>query len=52
MSGVLVAGTAGALALDGALGAVAPPWRWDAAGWVRELALKGALAVAVAAAAG
>lgn len=34
--------------VDGGLGLVEPPWRWSAADWVRELALKGAMASGVA----
>ena len=34
--------------VDGGLGLVEPPWRWSAVDWVRELALKGAMAGGVA----
>ena len=38
--------------VDGGLGLVEPPWRWSTADWVRELALKGAMAGGVALGAG
>lgn len=40
----------GGAIVDGALGAVEAPWHWTPAGWAREAALKGALAIAVVAA--
>jgi hypothetical protein len=38
--------------VDGGLGLVEPPWQWSAADWVREMALKGAMASGVALGAG
>ena len=43
----LVAAVAGGAVVDGALGAVEPPWRWTASGWARELALKAAMVAAI-----
>ena len=47
-AGAWVIALLGGTVVDGGLGLVAPPWRWSAADWVRELALKGAMASGVA----
>jgi len=51
-AGAWALGLVGGVVVDGVLGVVEPPWRWSAAGWVRELALKGAMAGGVALGAG
>ena len=51
-AGAWVVSLFGGTVVDGGLGLVEPPWRWSAADWVRELALKGAMASGVALGAG
>lgn len=51
-AGAWVVALLGGTVVDGGLGLVEPPWRWSAADWVRELALKGAMAGGVALGAG
>ena len=51
-AGAWVVALLGGTVVDGGLGLVEPPSRWSATDWVRELALKGAMAGGVALGAG
>ena len=51
-AGAWVIALFGGTVVDGGLGLVEPPWRWSAADWLRELALKGAMASGVSLGAG
>src|SRR5262245_14902888 len=46
-AGAWVVTVVGAAVVDLGFGVVEPPWRWSRAEWVRELALKGAMAAGV-----